>query len=154
PASALMKKLTVEPVPTPTIMSSSTYFSAASAAAFFWAFASMGRGYRMLQGSYEERRLPRPHPRREGLRRRGGKPARRTAGHLASHREPRAAQARGQAARVLLQAARRVQQDGEPQARAAGARRHLRERRQPRPGRGARRAAPGRARDGRDARHH
>jgi hypothetical protein len=34
-ASASMKKFTVEPVPTPTIMSSSTNLSAASAAAFF-----------------------------------------------------------------------------------------------------------------------
>ena len=36
-----MKKFTVDPVPTPTIMSSSTNLSAASAAAFFCAFASM-----------------------------------------------------------------------------------------------------------------
>src|SRR5438128_3317888 len=42
-ASASMKKFTVEPVPTPTIMSSFTYLTAASAAAFFCALASMRR---------------------------------------------------------------------------------------------------------------
>src|SRR6184192_189773 len=42
-ATAPMKKFTVEPVPTPTIMSSFTYLSAASAAAFFCALASMRR---------------------------------------------------------------------------------------------------------------
>src|SRR5438046_1370015 len=50
-ASASMKKFTVEPVPTPTIMSSLTYSSAASAAAFFCALASIGEGYAMLPGS-------------------------------------------------------------------------------------------------------
>src|SRR5450432_3126982 len=40
-ASASMKKFTVEPVPTPTVMSSPMNCSAASAAAFFCAFVSM-----------------------------------------------------------------------------------------------------------------
>src|SRR5258708_27317884 len=41
--SASMKKLTVEPVPTPMVASSSTYLSAACAAAFFCASWLMGR---------------------------------------------------------------------------------------------------------------
>src|SRR5690242_6560069 len=147
-ASASMKKFTVEPVPTPTTMSSSTYFNAASAAAFFCALASMGEGYRECKGQeargkvsfgiHEERRVSRPHPRREGVRRGGGKPAGCPAVAFAAHGQPRAAQARGQAGGVLLQAARRVQQDGEPRARAARARRDLRIGGQPRAGRGAR----------------
>src|SRR5438270_13354548 len=95
-ASASMKKFTVDPVPTPMVASSSTYFSAASAAAFFCAFASMRgsiTGYAFDPD--EERRVPRPHTRREGVRRGDREPARRAAFDLASHRQQRPAQARG-----------------------------------------------------------
>src|ERR1700694_3757195 len=169
-ASASMKKFTVEPVPTPTIMSSFTYCSAASAAAFFCAFASILEAYRsgprahgaillclrVAKGAAldEERRLPGKDPHREGLRRGDREPARAGERHLAAHGQPYPAQARGQAAGVLVQAARLVQQDGPPHAGEARARRHLRERGQPRAGRGARRPEAQREGDGRDARDH
>ena len=51
--------------------------------------------------------------------------------------QPGAAQARGHAVGLQLQAARRLQQDGPPGARGAAARRHLRLGRQPRAGRRA-----------------
>ena len=67
--------------------------------------------------------------------------------------QPGAAQARGPAVGVQLQAARRLQQDGAPAGRAAGARRDLRLGRQPCAGRGAERAQarlPGGDRDAGD----
>ena len=69
-------------------------------------------------------------------------------------RQPGPAQARGQPAGVQLQAARRLQQDGAPERRAAQARRDLRLGRQPRAGRGARRTAARLPRAGRDAGDH
>ena len=84
--------------------------------------------------------LPAEDPDRAGLRRRRRDAARAGAQPVAPARQPRAAQARGQAAGVQLQAARRLQQDGAPGAGATGARRDLRVGRQPRPGRGAERA--------------
>ena len=60
---------------------------------------------------------------------------------VAAARQSRAAEARGPAAGVLVQAARRLQQDGAPARGRARARRHRRVGRQPRAGRCARRAA-------------
>ena len=66
-----------------------------------------------------------------------------------------AAQARGPAAGLQLQAARRLQQDGAPERPSSSpTRRDLRLGRQPCPGRGARRPQAGRARRGRDAGDH
>ena len=76
----------------------------------------------------------------EGLRRRGRDGARARAGAVAPARQPRAPEARGPAERLLVQAPRRLQQDGAPHARRARARRHRRLRRQPRAGRRAGRA--------------
>ena len=68
-------------------------------------------------------------------------------------RQSRAAEARGPAAGVLVQAARRLQQDGAPDAGRARARRHRRVGRQSRAGRRARRAAARLRRDDRHAGH-
>ena len=65
-----------------------------------------------------------------------------------------AAEAGGSAARVQLQAAGRLQQDGRPHPGGAGAGRDRRQRRQPRPGGGPGRPAPGLHRRDRDAGHH
>src|SRR5262252_8253530 len=91
-ASASMKKFTVDPVPTPTTMSSSTKARAASAAAFFCAFWSMGRednrSLAMLRPygeASEGRRLPRTDPHGQGVRRGDGEPARGGARAVAAH---------------------------------------------------------------------
>ena len=65
------------------------------------------------------RGVPRADPRRPGLRRRGRDAARRRAAPLAPDRPHGPPQARGPAARPLVQAARRVQQDGAALARRA-----------------------------------
>ena len=85
-------------------------------------------------------RLPAEDPQRARLRRRHRDRARPGAQPVAAPGQPRAAQARGPAVGVQLQAARRLQQDGAPAARATGARRDLRLGRQPCAGRGAERA--------------
>ena len=61
-------------------------------------------------------RLPAEDPDRQGLRRRDRDAARPRADAVARARQPRAAEARGPAAGVLVQAARRLQQDGAPVA--------------------------------------
>src|SRR5262245_40063742 len=95
-----------------------------------------------LWGVWEngEKRLSRADPRGPRLRRGGGDAARSRAESLGAARQPGAAEARGHAAGVLVQVPRRVQQDGEPAARRALARGDRLLGRQPRPGRGARRA--------------
>ena len=96
-------------------------------------------------------RLPAEDPDRQGLRRRDRVAARARADAVAAPRQPRAAEARGPAAGVLVQAARRVQQDGAPVAGRARARRDRGLRRQSRAGRRARRAEARLQGDDRDA---
>src|SRR5258708_37940337 len=106
---ASMKKFTVEPVPTPTIMSSSTYFSAASAAAFFCALASMAERITVLgmlarsrRRTHEERRLPGKDPHRQGVRRGDREPARCRARDLARPGHPLLAQREAHTAGVCF----------------------------------------------------
>ena len=100
------------------------------------------------------RRLPQENPDCPRVRRGGGVGA----GARQEPQPPPAQQgtpeARRPAARVQLQVAGRLQQDGAPHARAAAARRDLRLGRQPRPGRGHERPPTGHARRDRDAHHH
>src|SRR5207237_1311261 len=72
------------------------------------------------------RRLPEEDPHGARVRRRAGVAARAREEPVAPPAQQGAAQARGPAARLLVQAARRLQQDGSPGARAAQARRDLR----------------------------
>src|SRR5690349_3574370 len=69
-------------------------------------------------------RLSRTHPEGARLRRRGRDAPRARAEPVGTPGQPPAAEARGHAARVLVQVPRRVQQDGATQARRARARRH------------------------------
>ena len=106
------------------------------------------------RGLIDGRGLPAEDPHREGLRRRDRVGARARAGVVAPARQPRSPEARGPAERLLLQAARRVQQDGAPHGRGARARRDRGVRGQPRAGRRARRADARLRGDDRRARDH
>ena len=110
---------------------------------------------RFLPASHRHaHRLPAEDPDREGLRRRDRVAARPGADAVAAPRQSRAAEARGPAAGVLVQAARRLQQDGAPVAGRARARRDRRVGGQPRAGRRARGAAARLQGDDRDAGDH
>ena len=87
-------------------------------------------------------RLPGGDPQRERLRRRDRDAAAGGAAALGAARQPALPQARGPAAGLLVQAARRLQQDVAPLGRRAAARGRRRVGRQPRAGRRARGAAP------------
>ncbi len=86
------------------------------------------------------RGLPPEDPDGEGLRRRCRDGARARSGAVAPPRQHSAPEARGPAERLLVQAPRRLQQDGASHIRRARARRHRRLRRQSRAGRRAGRA--------------
>src|SRR3970282_1797692 len=66
----------------------------------------------MLNSTGLEQELPRKDPESPGLRRRGRDPARAAAQPVAAPGQQPAHQARGPAADILVQAARRLQQDG------------------------------------------
>src|SRR5687767_6765965 len=108
----------------------------------------------MLNSARFEHQLPRENPEGAGLRRGSRIAARARARAVEAPGQPPAPQARGPAARILVQAARRLQQDGGPAARAPAQGRDRRERGQPRAGRGARGAALALPRGDRDAGHH
>ena len=123
------------------------------------ALRSAATRYRSRDGPRYRPRPSRLHRRPAGAhrgRRRGGRrPAR--AGRAAhapraqrpprrAHRRPGVAQAGGPAGRALLQAAGRLQPDLPAVPRGAGPRRGVRQRRQPRPGRGLQLPPPRRAR--------
>ena len=113
-----------------------------------------GRAHAQRQGRPHRLGLPAQDPLGPGVRRGPRVGAAAGAQPVATAGQPRAAQARGPAGRVQLQAARRLQQDGAPAAGPAQAGRDLRLGRQPRPGRGAGRAQAGLPGGDRDARDH